>query len=69
MPTIISAGRWEIDKEKLGPTLKQNQGLESKISTQQLLESIKEIEKRPEMKELDRLLMASPLYLKGKGNV
>ena len=69
MATLISAEKWVFDPKKLGPNLSLNHGLSSEITTEKLLKSIEEIENRPEMQELDRLLMESNLYLQGKNNV
>lgn len=68
MPVIIPADRWEINAEEIGPEYMLNHGPSAEINTEKIIESINEIEERQEMKELDRLLMASPFYLHGKNN-
>ena len=68
MPILISADRWEIEPSLLGPNFSLNHGHELEISTADLLKSIDEVENRPEMQEVDSLLMSTPLYLKGKAN-
>lgn len=69
MPIVIPADRWEFDPAKLGPQLMPNHGPSTEITTEGILEGLRELESRPEMAELDKLVMESNMYLRGKQDV
>lgn len=62
--TIISASKWDMPAGCFDVDLQPNHGCN--LTTEGVLESLQEIENRPEMAELDRSLMASNSYLRGK---
>lgn len=62
--TIIEASRWERREGVPDNELQPNHGCN--LSTDGIMESLHEIESRPEMAQLDELLMASGAYLRGK---
>ena len=66
MPILIPISKWEMNQNHFKPNFSQNFNCELRISTKSLLKNIAKIENRPEIKELDRLLMETSLYLKGK---
>lgn len=66
MPTLISADRWEFDPDRLPTGLSPNHGQE--LSTDAILKKMDEIEARPEIAEMDRKLMESLYYLRGKAS-
>ena len=67
MTTIISAEQWDFNPELLSADLQPNHGAD--LTTQEILESMDEVLARPEMRELEAMLMDSPFYLKGRQNV
>ncbi len=64
MPTIIKADRWEFDPDALETGFSPNHG--QNLTTESIIASMDDVESRPEMQELDRMLKESPCYLKGK---
>ncbi len=68
MPTVIPADRWEFDPEKLGPKLMENHEPKTEITTEGILEGLEKLYSRPEMDELDKLIMQSNMYLPGKAD-
>ncbi|WP_300786299.1 hypothetical protein [uncultured Desulfovibrio sp.] len=66
MPTVISAQKWNYDPQRIETGFQQNHGQD--MSTAGILASMKELDARPEMDELFRLLRESSQYSEGKAN-
>lgn len=64
MPTIIPADRWNFDPGKMDRGFQQNHGQE--LSTEAILESMDELDSRPETEELFRLICKSGQYVVGR---
>lgn len=64
MPTIISANKWDYDPQRIDTGFQPNHGQE--LSTERILASMKELNSRPEMDEIFRLLRDSSQYSAGK---
>ena len=61
MPIVISADKWKLDSTYFAPYFTKNHDPDS-----DMLKKIDEMETLVNMQEVDKLLMNSPLYLKGK---
>lgn len=66
MPTIIDCEQWDFDPDRLDTGFQPNSG--DSMTTQAILDSMAELEQRPEMKELVKLIRQSGQYAKGKNN-
>ncbi len=64
MPTIIRSDKWNFDPENIERGFQQNHGQE--LTTQAILESMDELDARPETGELFRLICESGQYVAGR---
>lgn len=66
MPTTIPAHKWDYDPQRIETGFQPNHGQE--LSTERILASMEELNSRPEMDELFRLLRNSSQYTAGKSD-
>lgn len=64
MPTVISAQKWDYDPQRIETGFQQNHGQD--LSTDNILASMRELDSRPEMDDLFRLLRESSQFSEGK---
>lgn len=65
MVTVIHADRFEMKDEPLDRLSDSGGPRLSELTTEGILKAMHEISARPEMRELDRLMMEGPGYLRG----
>ena len=64
MATIIPADKWNFDQAKINTGFQPNNGCV--LTTEAILESMKEINSRPETKEFFDLIKKSDQYITGR---
>lgn len=65
MPTLISADRWDFAQKPVDAGSSPNHGVVA-ITTEGIIEGLRAIDARPEMKKLDDMIMASDQYARGR---
>lgn len=64
MATVIPASNWDFDPSRLTVELQPNHGTD--LTTEKIIQSMDQILARPEMRELESLLLESPYFFKGR---
>lgn len=66
MPTIIPLGKWDFTAPHLQTLPQESVEPEVDFTTEDVLESLEKLFKRPEIDELDELIQNSAMYIPGK---